>query len=194
MNKSAHSAHLRTEFSIKASSLADSYRSTVGRLKIGPHGYSPDMTAPEGQSTGGGVQALQHLRLVPPEGGAGIAGPTMPTLLVGHANQKEGLAELRTFEHVDALCRERFKQGAPVDPAAYEQFLQSAQGFLAACGLRVAVAPTPEELRGGGAAPADTSRVPKAPSGVSRAPIVAGAAIAVILLGAVAAWLLVVAK
>ena len=54
---------LRTEFSIQASTLADSYRSTVGRLRVAPHGYCPDMTAPEGQSTGGGVQAMQHLRL-----------------------------------------------------------------------------------------------------------------------------------
>ena len=38
---------LRTQFSIQASTLADSYRSTVGRLRVGPHGYCPDMTAPE---------------------------------------------------------------------------------------------------------------------------------------------------
>src|SRR5579884_3044978 len=121
MDKSA----LQTVFSLQASSLADSFRSTVGRLHLGPHGYTPDMTAPEGPSTGGGVQAMQHMRLVPPQG-------DMPTLVVGHANRREGAAELRTWEHVDAICRERFKQGAPIDPAQYEQFLQSAQGFLAA--------------------------------------------------------------
>jgi hypothetical protein len=130
---------LRTQFSIQASTLADSYRSTVGRLRVGPHDYAPDMTAPDGQSTGGGVQALQHLRLVPTQG-------NLPTLLVGHANQRDGAAELRTWEHVDAICRERFKQRAPLDPAQYQQFLQSAEGFLAACGLRVSFAPTPDEM------------------------------------------------
>jgi hypothetical protein len=70
----------------------------------------------------------------------------LPTLLVGHANQRDGAAELRTWEHVDAICRERFKQRAPIDPAQYQQFLQSAQGFLAACGLRVSFAPTPDEM------------------------------------------------
>ncbi len=130
---------LRTQFSIQASTLADSYGTTVGRLRVGPHDYVPDMTAPDGQSTGGGVQALQHLRLVP-----SLA--NMPTLLVGHANQRDGAAELRTWEHVDAICRERYKQAAPIDPAQYQQFLQSAEGFLAACGLRVAFAPTPEEM------------------------------------------------
>ena len=130
---------LRTQFSIQASTLADSYRTTVGRLRVGPHDYAPDMTAPDGQSTGGGVQALQHLRLVPT-----LA--NMPTLLVGHANQRDRAAELRTWEHVDAICRERFKQAAPIDPAQYQQFLQSAEGFLAACGLRVAFVPTPEDM------------------------------------------------
>lgn len=130
---------LRTQFSIQASTLADSYRSTVGRLRVGPHDYAPDMTAPDGQSTGGGVQALQHLRLVPK-----LA--NMPTLLVGHANQRDRAAELRTWEHVDAICRERYNQAAPIDPAEYQQFLQSAEGFLAACGLRVAFAPTPEDM------------------------------------------------
>jgi hypothetical protein len=185
MDKSA----LRTQFSIKASTLADSYRSTVGRLKVGPHGYSPDMTAPEGQSTGGGVQAMQHLRLLPPEA-------SMPTLLVGHANQRDGNAELRTWEHVDALCRERFKQGAPLDPAQYEQFLQSAQGFLAACGLRVSVAPTPEEMfvrRGRDPASAGDTGEAIAPTGGRTWPwIVIGGGLALAV--AVAAWMLLVAK
>jgi hypothetical protein len=137
---------LRTQFSIQASTLADSYGSTVGRLRVGPHDYAPDMTAPDGQSTGGGVQAMQHLRLVPTQA-------NLPTLLVGHANQRDGAAELRTWEHVDAICRERFKQRAPIDPAQYQQFLQSAQGFLAACGLRVSFAPTPDEMSTGRAQP-----------------------------------------
>jgi hypothetical protein len=130
---------LQTQFSLQATGLAESFRGTVGRVRVGPHGYVPDLTAPEGQSTGGGVQALQHVRLVPPQ-------PTLPTLVVGHANQRDGTAELRTWEYVDALCRDRFKQSAPIDPSQYELFLQSAQGFLAACGLRVTFTATPPEL------------------------------------------------
>ena len=173
---------LRTQFSIQASTLADSYRSTVGRLRVGPHGYTPDMTAPEGQSTGGGVQAMQHLRLLPPQ-------PNMPAIVVGHANQRDGAAELRTWEHVDAICRERFKQGAPLDPAAYQEFLQAAQGFLAACGLRVNVAPTPDEMR---LAPAGEPEAP-APQGKSGLALgIAGGVIALAV--AVAVWVLVVAR
>jgi|SRR5579859_686167 len=130
---------LQTQYSVQANDLAESFRSTVGKLRVGPHGYVPDMTAPEGPSTGGGVQAMQHLRLVPPE-------PTMPTLVLGHLNQRNGSAELRTFDHLDAICRERFKQGAPLDPAQYAQLLDSIQGFLAACGLKVVLAGPPREL------------------------------------------------
>jgi hypothetical protein len=82
---------------------------------------------------------MQHIRLVPPEAG-------LPALVIGHVNSKEGTAELRTFEHMDAICRDRFKQGAPLDIAQYEQLLQSAHGFLAACGHRVTFAPTPAEM------------------------------------------------
>jgi hypothetical protein len=172
---------LRTQFSIQASTLADSFRETVGRLRVAPHGYGPDMTAPEGQSTGGGVQAMQHLRLVPPE-------PNMPTLLVGHANQRDRAAELRTWEHVDAIYRERFKQGVPLDPAAYQEFLQSAQGFLAACGLRVTVVPTPDELRrAAGAEPHDELK-PK------RSFSFGALGAAVVLAVAVVVWRLVVAR
>jgi len=130
---------LQTQFSVKATDLAESFRSTVGRQPIGPHGFVPDMTAPEGPSTGGGVQAMQHLRLVPPRA-------TMPTLVVGHLNQRDGTAELRTLEYVDAISRERFNVGAELDPGQYAQFLQSAQTFLGACGLRVTYAGPPADL------------------------------------------------
>jgi hypothetical protein len=147
---------LQTQYSVKASDLAESFRSTVGRLRVGPYAYAPDMTAPEGPSTGGGVQALQHLRLVPPQ-------TNMPTLVVGHVNQRDRLAQLRTLEHVDAICRERFKLGAPLDAAQYQMFLQSAQGFLAACGLQVTFETPPADLlaKAAGAATAPSMAPPK---------------------------------
>jgi hypothetical protein len=173
---------LRTQFSIQASTLADSYRDTVGRLQVGPHGYRPDMTAPEGPSTGGGVQAMQHLRLVAPQ-------PNMPTILVGHANQRDHAAELRTWEHVDAIYRERFKQAVPLDPASYQEFLQGAQGFLAAVGLRVTVVPTPAEMR---LSPPVQEEAQAAPKRSFLALGLTGAALALAV--AVAVWRLVIAR
>lgn len=130
---------LQTQFSVRATDLAESFRSTVGRMRVGPYGYAPDLTEPEGPSTGGGVQAMQHVKLSPPQ-------PNMPALVVGHVNQREGTAELRTLHYVDTVCRERFKQGAPLDPNEYATFITSAQAFLGACGLRVSMASPPAEL------------------------------------------------
>ncbi len=130
---------LQTAYSVRGTDLAETFRSTVGRMRVGPHGYAPDMTAPEGPSTGGGVQALQHLRLAPPQ-------PSMPSLVVGHVNSRDGTAELRTLHYVDTMCRERFKQGAPLDPAQYTAFVSAAQAFLGACGMRVSLAGPPAEL------------------------------------------------
>jgi len=130
---------LQTQYSVKATDLAESFRSTVGRLRIGPYEYTPDLTAPDGPSTGGGAQALQHVRLIPPQ-------PNMPTIVVGHVNQRDGAAELRTFHHVEAICRERFNQGAPFEAGHYAQLLESVQGFLSACGLRVVLSEPPAQL------------------------------------------------
>jgi hypothetical protein len=169
---------LQTHFSLQATDLAESFRSsTVGRLRIGPHGFAPDMTAPDGPSTGGGVQAMQHLRLVPPQ-------VNMPTLVVGHLNQRDGTAELRTLDYVDAISRERFKQGAPLDPGQYALFLQSAQGFLGACGMRVTYAGPPADLLARLVAPAQSMAPPKGRGGV-----VAGVLGAVVLVGILAAAL-----
>jgi len=70
----------------------------------------------------------------------------MPTLVVGHLNPRDGTAELRSLEHVDAICRERFKQGAPLDPTAYAHFLGQAQSFLGAYGMRATLAGPPADL------------------------------------------------
>lgn len=166
---------LQTQYSVKATDLAESFRSTVGRLRVGPYAYAPDMTAPEGPSTGGGVQALQHLRLVPPQ-------TNMPTLVVGHVNQRDRVAQLRTLEHVDAICRERFKLGAPLDAAQYQTFLQSTQGFLTACGLQVTfeTPPGPSLSRG----PSPTT-----PPASSRVAVgIVGALVLLAILGGAIVW------
>lgn len=150
---------LQTQYSVQATDLAESFRTTLGRARIGPHGYTPDMTAPEGPSTGGGVQAMQHLRLLPPQ-------PNMPTLIIGHLHQRDGTAELRTLDHVDAICRDRFKRGAMLDPGQYGQFLQSAEAFLAAGGLRITYSGPPADLMARLAAPTASTAPAKSHTGL----------------------------
>jgi hypothetical protein len=170
---------LQTQFSVQATDLAETFRTTVGRVKVGPHGFAPDMTAPDGPSTGGGVQAMQHLRLLPPQA-------NMPTLVVGHLNQRDGTAELRTLEYVDAISRERFKQGAPLDPGQYAQFLQSAQAFLGACGLQVTYAGPPADLVARQLEPTPSMLPQKGRGGVAVA--ILGAVLLVAILAAALGW------
>ncbi len=127
-----HRSAFQTSTSLELTSLSENFRTALGALRLGPHGYIPDMTAPEGPSTGGGAQATQHLLLLPPE-------PDLSKLVVGRVNKHEGTAELRTWDYLDAVYRERFNEGVPVDPEPYAQFLESAQGFLAESGLRVSL-------------------------------------------------------
>jgi hypothetical protein len=166
---------LQTAVALQATTLAESFRLAVGQLRIGPYQYTPDMTAPEGPSTGGGAQALQHLRLLPPE-------PNMPTLVVGHVNQRDGAAELRTYDHVDAICRERFNQRAPFEAWHYAPLLESMQGFLSNYGLRVALAGPPQQL---GSRLVESLR-PSARGGA----LIVGVAAAIVVVGALAGALI----
>lgn len=164
----AYRKKLQTAFSVRANELAENFRNSLGKVRIGPSGYIPDMTAPEGPSTGGGIQSMQHLRLVAPE-------PGMPTLVVGHLDQRERTAQLRTFDHVDAICRERFKQGAPFDSAQYEALLDSMQGFLTTSGMTVVRAGAPRKV----SLTEEDSIAPSKPS----ATVLAATAAAVVLVG-----------
>src|SRR5579872_139174 len=127
---------LRTMHAIKASDLAGAFNEAMQRTVIGPGEYVPELTAPEGQSTAGGKQAMQHLRLVPR-----LAG--FPTLVVGNANHAEGKAELRSYEHLDVVHRQRYKRPVALDRAGYEQFLPIARGLLEALRLVTTIAGPP---------------------------------------------------
>jgi hypothetical protein len=127
---------LRTRFSIEASDLADALNAALGTIRIRPAGYRPELTKPEGQSTGGGVRALQHLRLVPQLEGA-------HTLVVGHANRADKKAELRSFEHIDALHRKQWAVPAPLDRKDYEDFLEMAANLLEVLRLETTVSGQP---------------------------------------------------
>jgi hypothetical protein len=128
---------LQTEYSRTATQFAERYRMVLGPVRVGPHAYAPDMTKPEGPSTGGGVQSLQHLLLKPTDKG-------LPTLVIGHADVKAGTAELHTYARADALFRSRSEHGTTaLDPADYGRFLETARSYFAACGMRVTISAPP---------------------------------------------------
>jgi hypothetical protein len=116
---------LRTRFAMKALDVAELFGTAFGHLRLPPADYVPELMAPEGLSTGGGVQAVQHLRLSPGR-------PGVPPLVIGSVNLKLSTAELRTFEHVDVLHRARFRRPVDLDRAEYDRFLDSLQRYLQA--------------------------------------------------------------
>jgi hypothetical protein len=172
-------ALLRTQFAIRQQDLAATFNAAMSKTRIGPGDYAPELTAPEGPSTGGGVQALQRLRLVPRAQG-------FPTLVVGSVNQNDGTAELRSFDHVDVLHRERFKRGVALDRAQYETFVGMAQNFLGVMRLRVSVAGPPIPSSPPPAAPVQLRTTPSAGGANYVVFIVLGVVALFVLFGAAA--------
>jgi hypothetical protein len=136
-------AALQTFHTIQASDLAAAFNDALKRVRIGPGEYSAELTAPEGPSTAGGVQAMQHLRLVPRQ-------PGLPTLVVGHANHAEEKAELRTYEHLDAVHRQRFRRPLAIDRGQYEDFLRLTKQLLDVLHLKTSIVGPPLDLEDDG--------------------------------------------
>src|SRR5579883_1165474 len=132
-------AALQTFHALKASDLAAAMNEAMKKVRVGPGDYSPELTSPDGPSTGGGIQAMQHLRLI-------SAQPGQPAIVVGHANHAAGTAELRTYEHVDAINRQRFQRDLGLDRRQYEDFLAFARQLFESLHLRTTVAGPPSEL------------------------------------------------
>jgi len=130
---------LRTQHAIQATDLAVACNDALKKVRLEPGGYAVQMTAPEGPSTAGGVQAMQHLKLVPSAAG-------YSTLVIGHANHAEGRAELRTYDHLDAIHRQRFKRPLGLDRARYEECLTLAKHILDALNLETSITGPPADL------------------------------------------------
>jgi hypothetical protein len=166
-------ASLQTQHALQASELAAAINDAFQKVRIEPGEYAPELTTPQGPSTAGGIQAMQHLRLVPGQAGH-------PTLVVGHANHAEGTAELRTYEYVDAVHRQRFRKALALDRPSYEDLLGLAKTLFGALGLRTSVVGPPPDV-GAGSGP--TSELVRGRAVAIR---VAAAAVAIALV--VLAW------
>lgn len=126
----------RTQFAMQALSLAETFNMMLADVRVrGPITYRVELSAPDGPSTGGGKQALQHVKLVPEGGGA--------TIVAGSANQVENWAELRSFEHLAALHAQRFKGAEiPLNRVQYNDLLGKLRQFFddKGCSVRLAAA------------------------------------------------------
>jgi hypothetical protein len=137
---------MRTRFAMQAVDLAGLFGLLIGERPLtGPVTYHVELSAPEGPSTGGGVQAVQHIKLIPVDGGA--------TLVAGWANQIEKTAELRTLNYLNLLHRQRFGRSAlkppplpseRIDRLNYQALLSRMQKFFEEKDIRATVIDLPE--------------------------------------------------
>ena len=93
--------------------------------------YRVELQAPEGPSTAGGKQTLQHVKLVPVGGG--------PTIVAGAANPVEKTAELRSYDYLADAYAQRFRGAEiPVDRDLYADLLHRMETFFKINDLRIA--------------------------------------------------------
>jgi hypothetical protein len=164
------SKHNRTQFALQALGLAETFNATLASERVrGAVTYRVELSAPDGPSTAGGKQSTQHVKLIPEggESGSGIMGPSGAAggaersgimgpsgaaggaersgiIVAGSANQVEGWAELRSFEHLKRLHAQRF-HGAeiPLNRVQYDELLGKLRAFFAdrGCAPRMAALP-----------------------------------------------------
>lgn len=132
---------LRTRMARKFTTLADEVTECFEGFHIGGGEYVVELMAPEGLSTGGGKQSLQHLRLRPRRQGYAV-------VIAGSVNPVEKHAELRTFEHALLVHQIRFEKPLEITPPEWEQLLRRAEDVLQLANIEVArVGPSPDLLR-----------------------------------------------
>jgi hypothetical protein len=119
----ADAAALRTRLAKKFVSLADDVNEEFQEFSIGAGAWGVELTAPQGMSTGGGKQALQHLRMRPKRPGYSV-------LVGGTVNQVEKVAELRDYAHMCMMHEVRFRKRLEITRAEWEQFLRKAEVVL----------------------------------------------------------------
>jgi hypothetical protein len=131
---------LRTRLARKFTTLADVVTEGFDEFSIGAGWWVVELTAPEGMSTGGGKQVLQHLRLRPTRQGHAV-------LVGGVVNAVTKTAELRDHTHMDMIYRARFGRPLEITAAEWEQFLRKAEVVLHQEQIRTARVAAPRDIR-----------------------------------------------
>jgi hypothetical protein len=130
---------LRTRVANQAASLAEAVTDGFDDFHMGAGDYRVELSVPEGPSTGGGTQALQHLRLVPRRKGYAI-------VMVGTVNPVTSTGEIRTYEHVALQHELRFDKPLEITPEEYDDFLKKCDVVLNLARIKATRVPAPPEL------------------------------------------------
>ncbi len=138
----------------------------------GPVPYRIELTTPVGPSTAGGKQALQHIRLVPADGG--------PAIVAGSCSPVARSAELRTYRQLADLHAMRFKGARfPIAEQPYDEFLRRLQQFFSVQGHAVVMLDVPQPST---RTPAPTTEGPTWPWIVLSLLVIVGIGLAALLL------------
>jgi hypothetical protein len=122
----------RTAFAAKAAGLADIFKWVLGKDVLAGH-YKVELTAPEGPSTGGGKQAVQHINLVA-EGAA--------VIVAGSIDGKAQVAELRSYARLSEIHAGRFHgERLPVGQAEYDALIDKIAKLLVQQQIQVKLEP-----------------------------------------------------
>jgi hypothetical protein len=115
----------RTQFAMKALDVSAMFQANFNDFRLsGSTPRAPELTVPEGQSTGGGAKAIQSITLAPGDPSAG-------TLIAGTVNGAANTVELRGYPYLEATYKIRY-HGNRLDISAgsYQQFLEEARSFF----------------------------------------------------------------
>jgi hypothetical protein len=126
----------RTQFAMQALGFADVFNLKIGDQKVS--GHRVELSAPDGPSTGGGKQSVQHIKLIPDGGGT--------VTVAGSADQMEKKAEIRSWDYLAQQYAQRFKgKTLPIERTQYAALVKRMLEFFTDQGLTVVMveAPTP---------------------------------------------------
>jgi hypothetical protein len=128
-----------TIFASQALGLSAMFQALTSKHRLGGSpAYLPQLAAPDGPSTAGGKQALQHVSLIPEGGG--------DTIVIGGANTVEKRAELRSYRHVSRTYSQRWRGAQlPFDKESYDELLKQIQAFFGSQSFTVTVLDLPSE-------------------------------------------------
>ncbi len=131
--------NLRTQVASRAVVLGKAITAAFSSFRMGAGAYTVDLQVPEGQSTAGGKQARQNLRLVPHSPGHAV-------IVAGTLDPVASSAEVRTFEHVAMLHEARFNRPLGFTAQEYAGFLAKLEAVLKISAIRMTPLHPPPEL------------------------------------------------
>jgi hypothetical protein len=158
-----------TMFAGKSVALAEVFKFTVGKEPfVGPAVCRLELSSPTEESTDGGRLAVQHVSIVPENGG--------PTTVMATAFQVDRRAEARQYEVVADTYKKRFRtNNFPVTPGQFDEMTRKLKDFFQQFGFKFEIQPLVLN-RPSAAVAAPARGTASGPVSAAKRPVAAGSA------------------